>query len=273
MLKVGQALVLRIDRIRVPGKLQREFDLRHAQKIIDDFRPELLDSIHVNRLLNGQYEVFNGQHRLFAVKHLGLSTVNCLVWDNLTEKEKAEIFQGLEKGKKRICATDMFNSEIVSEEPDALAIEEICNRYGVPIGSDGEKHQNRGFYLRAVRVARLILRDFGYERLDQTMRIITGAWPGQSYAMYEPMVNGVSLFCEYFGKQENFDEAKAIKQLSKRTAEAIVHEGRERRRNRGAYPAIEIATTILKNLYNYRLLKDKQLRTSSELEELAFKSK
>lgn len=269
---ISEIGVIRVDLIKVPQIVQREFRIEHAKMIIENFRREILGVLTVSKMGNGTYLVIDGQHRLYAMKFKGIKTANCILLPEMSEEEMARVFRGLADSKK-MSALDKFRSEVRSKEPDVVSIQEICDRYHIPVGSDSEKHQIRGYYLRAVNVARQILRDFGYERLDQTMRILTSAWPGQPYAMYEPMVNGVALFTEYFGKQANFDEAKAVRQLSKRTAEAIVCEGRERRRNRGAIPAIEIATTILRNLYNHRLHKDKQLRVSAELEELAFKSK
>lgn len=269
---INEIGVIKVDLIKVPQIVQREFRIEHAKKIIENFRREILGVLTVCKMGDGTYMVIDGQHRLYAMKFKGIKTANCVILPEMTEEEMARIFRGLADSKK-MSALDKFRSEVRSNEPDVVSIQEICDRYHIPVGSDSEKHQIRGYYLRAVNVARLILRDYGYERLNQTMRIITYAWPGQPYAMYEPMVNGVALFAEYFGKQVNFDEAKAIRQFAKQTAEAIVLEGRERRRNRGAIPAVEIATIILRNLYNFRLHKDRQLRASTELEELAFKSK
>jgi hypothetical protein len=263
--------VIPVSFIKVPQILQRSFDVVHAKNIIKNFRCNSLGVLTVCKLSDGTYLVVDGQHRLYVMKYKNIKSANCIILPEMTEAEMAILFRDIAESKK-ISALDKFKSEVRSDEPDVVAIRNIFDKYNIPIGTNGDGHK-RGFYLRPISVPKMILKKFGESRLDQTIRVIYGAWPEQPHAMYAAMLYGVALFLEYFGKQSQFNEEKAIKQLSKQSAGSIVKEGKERRKNRGAIPAIEIATPILRNLYNYRTLSGKQLRTSPELEELAFKSK
>lgn len=270
-MSISEIAVLKIDAIGVPQILQREFSITHAKDIIQDFQRELLGTLTVCKTrIPGRYLVVDGRHRLYAAKYKGLHTLNCVILPEMGEAEMAKIFRGIAKVKK-ISALDKFRSEVRSNEPDSVAIQTVCDKYHIPIGTMSTERHVRGFYLRAVNVARIIMRDYGLDRLDQTFKVITSAWAGQPYAMYENTVHGVAIFLEYFGRQSVFDENRAINQFGKHSAESVLNEGKSRSKNRGATPAIEIATPVLRNIYNYRTLVDKQLRTSPELEELAFK--
>lgn len=261
-----------IDEIRVPQVLQRHFNPKHAQEIAEHFNINSFGVITVCKIKNSKnVYVVDGRHRMYGAKKNGILAVPCYILPILSDEEIARIFREIDK-RTKMNPIEILQSEIRSNEQDAITIQAICNKYNVPIGPDGEKHQIRGFYLRAINIVRQILMDYGADRLEQTMRITVSAWPGQPHAMYEAVIYGVALFLEYFGNQETFDEKRAIKQFSKQTAEIILKEGKERRRNRGAIPAIEIANYILRNMYNYRVVSERQLRPSPKLDERAFRS-
>ena len=109
------------------GISQRTFRPHWARQILSEFNLEDLGCLTVNHV-GEWYWVTDGQHRLWALKKwLGEyagQTIQCWVYDDLSEKEEAELFDRLNT-IKAVSAFDRFKVRLTAEREEETNINAV----------------------------------------------------------------------------------------------------------------------------------------------------
>lgn len=179
---------------------QRKFSQTHTESIAAEFDLEKL-GFPVVSSRDGSYWIVDGQHRIAAAKMFGFTdtdTIQCEVYEGLTEKEEAEFFLGRDF-RRGVHPFDKFRIAVTAERTVETAIQRLANVNGIKISkSDG---------ISCVGTLKTIYERSGPVVLGRTLRIIRDAYGDAGYD--RAVVDGVAMVCARYGDQFSAEDATA----------------------------------------------------------------
>lgn len=184
-----------VGELMVDPTYQRELDERRVDGIVDGFDPALLGTLEVSAR-NGRSAVFDGQHRLAALKRLRIDHVACVVHEGLSVEDEARLFVELQTRRKALTPLDRFRARLVAGESQARAINRIVEAAGYKVTSGGGAAA-----IGAVTALDRVL------ALDETGAILESAldllsvWKGEPKATDGALILGLGLFLKEFGER------------------------------------------------------------------------
>jgi hypothetical protein len=183
-----------------------------VNNIVDEFEPAMVGTLLVNQRGKKLY-VIDGQHRLVALRRLGIQDVPCVVYNGLSRADEAKLFAKLQTERRRIRPTQRFQAEVVAKDPRALAIKKVLENTDVVMSDVGGRlmapHE-----VSAVVALERVYDNHGASRLEEVLTVIRLAFPDEKGALSNDMVLGVSSFIA----TEKPDIDRLIRQLSQVTA-------------------------------------------------------
>lgn len=87
--------------------------------------------VSYDRANNGKFKILDGQHRYLAAKLANVPTLTCIVYQNLTEAQEAELFAAQRENVRRLTLRDSFRALLTAGNPTALTLKAICDEYNV----------------------------------------------------------------------------------------------------------------------------------------------
>jgi hypothetical protein len=200
---------LRISEISPSPKAQREFKPAWAAHMAAHFDLEGLGFLVVNKR-DDHYYCIDGQHRLDALKQIGFGddTVQCEVYEGLSEKEEAEMFL-LRNDQKTVGAYDKFSVAVIAERQEDSEIRRLVMAQGLTVSASGG--------ISCVGALRKAYRRQGPAGFSKTLRVIRDAYGEAGFRAN--VIDGLSLFLHRYDGQ--VVEGTAIDQLG--TAHAGVN--------------------------------------------------
>ena len=108
------------ERTRNVVKMAANWDAHKCKDILVSYR-------------DGQFFVIDGANRCEAARIAGAQTINCILYENLSEKDEAKLFAQQDELKQKVSTVDKFNALLVAENSAALAISRICGEYSIKI--------------------------------------------------------------------------------------------------------------------------------------------
>ena len=78
-----------------------------------------------------RYAIINGNHTIEALKRLGYKQWDCRVIFNLTVPQEAGLFHRLNTQGRRPSSNEIFTAKLAEEDKEALAIQELLDKYGI----------------------------------------------------------------------------------------------------------------------------------------------
>lgn len=128
-------------------KSQRPFNKAHAENIANNFDPDKFEPIVVTKP-NGEgvYHIVEGQHRkegleIFAGRlnrdgYGGNELAPCRVIDHANPAKAAEIWLGINKGRKAIAPVIEFLVAVEAKREEEVAINAVVRRCGYHVGAN-----------------------------------------------------------------------------------------------------------------------------------------
>jgi hypothetical protein len=206
-----------IGQMRIPPALvtQREFRKAHGDRIAAELDLNKLGYPIINHR-DGNYWVLDGQHRVYALKQFGFGeqdTVDCEVYEGLSDAEMADIFLGRD-ARKPIPLYDKFHVACTALRRRELDIQRA-------VESNGQKiSRNKEDGISAVGALGSVYDRCGDVVLGQVVRTINLGFSGDALAFDRAVIEGLGLvFNRYNGKTNE-------KQLGGRLSE-LRHGARE----------------------------------------------
>jgi len=176
---------------------QRPYDAKWAKKIADEFDPDKFEACIVT-LPNGigEYHIVEGQHRKSAVEMLwgGNEKVPCRVLPEADPSRAAEIWLGINDGRKRIRPVTHFKVAVVAKRDPELAINRLVNRLGYIVAEYKSEKT-----VTAVSALKSIWDRQGELTLSKTLIAVQQLWPGDPAGPDGSILRGLALFLHEFG--------------------------------------------------------------------------
>lgn len=204
--KVGRKVrsAVPLDELMVDPTYQRVLDERRVRRIVDEFDPALLGTLEVS-VRNGRSAVFDGQHRLAALKRLRHDSVACVVHSGLSVADEARLFVQLQTERKALPPLDRFRARLVSGEEAAISIDRIVRAAGYEVtDSSGAS---------AIGAVTALDRTFALDKtgdlLAQALDLLT-VWKGEPKANDGALIQGLGLFVRDHGQHPKVKSGEVI---------------------------------------------------------------
>lgn len=184
---------IQLSELFVEATWQKErFDQRFANHVAATFRPELCDPLRIAIDSEGKYQVWDGQHRLHALRTLGVERWMC-VCIYADERAQAELFD--QQANRKSLTWSNKHAARVQYMESSREIDQIVTNHGF-ILSPG--HENT---IRAVSTIYSIFERSSGSVLDRTLNIMKQSWPDMKAARCDIILDGIATFLQAYGNQ------------------------------------------------------------------------
>lgn len=184
---------------------QRELDHRRVDRIVDDYDPRLLGVLEVSiRNGNGKGTVFDGGHRLAALKKLKITKVPVLAHSDLTPKEEAMLFVALQNGRKRVNPIQRFAAQVFSGDLFAVDLKAAVEEAGWHVSRHGSGPDT------GIKGIVTLERIFRNGNLAETLALAE-LWRGDEKVTDAMFLDGLALLQQQYGARL---DAAALKRLA-----------------------------------------------------------
>jgi hypothetical protein len=192
---------------------QRVLDESRVERIAEKFNPALLGTLEVS-VRNGKCAVFDGQHRLEALRRRGTAKAPCLVHEGLSVPEEAMLFVNLQTQRKNLRPIDRFRARLVADEEQATAISEIAGGYGYTITEGGHPRE-----IGAISALDRVYVRGGMDLLHLMFQLLV-IWQGEPRSTDGALIEGLAIAVERYSADKRW--AKAPDALADITATSLL---------------------------------------------------
>jgi hypothetical protein len=186
-------------RVPSPGVSQREFSQGHADQIAAEMDLNKIGILTVN-IRDGHALVLDGQHRLAALKQwdpsIEGSSIDCEVFENLTDAQMAEMFLGRNR-RKQVAPFDHFRVSLTAERKRERDIERAVLSNGQTISRDRDEG------ISCVGAIGKVYDRAGATVLGQVIRTINLGFGGDPLAFDRSIIEGLGLVYNRFNGKTN----------------------------------------------------------------------
>lgn len=173
----------------------------------------LCGAITVGERANGQLFIIDGQHRCRA-KHLAFgddAKILAFVVMATSLKDEARLFAKVNSQRKSVEQVDLFRAALTAEDPDAIAINDLCMKVGVVVtGGTGIRKIRAIATVRSRWAADSLALSQALSAIDIVMGDESNAFDG----------NIIAAIWRLYNKNPDLDETRLFKVMAKRVPAA-----------------------------------------------------
>lgn len=177
------------------AEAQRPLNDKHAQRIADNFDPDMFGTLAVTKP-NGQgiYHVVDGHHRKVAVERLWGKDENvpCQVFDAEDPARAAQLFDHINSARKNPQPLEIFKVRVAAGKELQVEVNRIVHKTGYAIGTRREGS------LHCVAALEAIYQSCGPIVLEATLRLINKVWGKDNSATTAHIIRGFGMFLSEF---------------------------------------------------------------------------
>jgi len=133
--------IVALDELHIDDSYQRSLQ-GHVKTIARDWNPTKCDPLKINFREDGNFYVWDGQHRLEAARMRGIKYLLCDIVVGLTQAQEAELFGCQGNGIKKPNPYDIFKANVCSGEEIDTTIKNICDKYDLVVNRNGKQTGN-----------------------------------------------------------------------------------------------------------------------------------
>ena len=203
---------------------QRVLSQSHILKAAENFDLYQINPVKVSRR-NGINYVFNGQHTIEIIALVSGSRdtpVWCMIYDDLNYEHEADIFANQQKYVKPLIPYEVFMANIEAGNDDQLIIRDLLASYGLQLST--KKGPGN---VCAISTIEQIYKKYGYHGLNRVLRLIIGAWEGDSQSFSANMLNGVARLVVVYG--DTLNDELFVDKLGAVSVKHIMRTAKERK--------------------------------------------
>jgi hypothetical protein len=182
------------------SKAQRPYQEKWAKQIGEEFDPDKFEPVIVTKPNGaGIYHIVEGQHRVGGAKQaLGEDQqLPCHVVDHADPARAAEIWLGINKGRKAVRPVIAFIVAIEAKREPEVAINNIVRKCGYHIGENTAVDN----VIASIAVLKKVYAKFGDKILTYTLEGCRLLWGSDPKGSSGTMIGGLALFLNEFHEQ------------------------------------------------------------------------
>lgn len=245
---IGNTVMLPLDKLSI-GKYQKDLNIERVKRIVEGFDIHRMRPIEVS-YRDGEYWVFDGQHRANAYYLMGIPSIPATIHNNLTYEQEAYLFARQQDNVGSVNSNHKWNALKEAGDPETTEIMKICKCWGFTVLAKN----NRGNNIKCVKTLRDLYREFGPEKLGTILMCIKGAWDYMDHSVDVPIIGGIARLIRAYPQ---FDYNRLTETLAKTTPKLVLRDMEDKHhsiRGESRRAAYQIA-----DLYNKGLTKAKRL--------------
>jgi len=191
-------------------KYQRPLSTSKVDTIVKEFDPVGIGTVLISKR-NDKYYIFDGQHRVSALKRLGIDTVDCIVYEGMSYQDEANAFKYFNGDNKKATALETANARYEAGDELVHAIDRAVKATGLKV--DFKSTNNYGT-IQAYKALEATFKKYGPQKLQRTLNYIQKVFRNNFPNLYSAdNIRGFTLFFESYGNHENFKERVLTKWL------------------------------------------------------------
>jgi hypothetical protein len=247
---------------------QRPYNEKWAKQIADNFDPDLFDPLIVT-MPNGEgmYHIVEGQHRRHALEMFarqmngkggdaGSEQAPCRVVDDASPVRAAQIFLGVNKGRKPIRAVPEFRVAVVAEQEPEISIDRVVRKCGYRVQDDRAMNT-----ISAVAALKSVYIRHDASTLRHVLDALRLCWQDDPQAVQGGLLRGFGIFLHEFGS--HVEPARLQKLVGEKfSPHQFMASAKARRESTQETIEQAIAANLLRE-YNKGLKEDLKLKRKS----------
>lgn len=186
-------LWISVDSLGIDQSYQRSTGAHKVKAIAASFDRHAAGAILVSMRGDGSLFVIDGQHRLEAMKKLGLATAECRIAQGLTVQEEAVLYVKCNQVRKSPEALDVFRAELVAGDATATIISNTVEECGLSIQFRPSGNRRQGT-IWAVVALKTIYKRGGAALLKEVLLLAKRAWPDEPRVFEASILLGITAF-------------------------------------------------------------------------------
>jgi hypothetical protein len=240
---------------------QRTPNVKWARRIADEFDPDKFEPPIVT-LPNGSgdYHIVEGQHRKMAVEMLWgpNEMIPCRVLNQTDPARAAEIWLGINEGRKKPRAVPAFKVAVTARREPELSINKLVNRLGFSVA----EHKSAETLTAVSALISIWGRNGGELTLSRTLQMVRTLWPGDAAGPDGSILRGLALFLNEFGLHTDSKRMKLAigRKYTPGQFTAAANARKETTKDR----LDEVMADMILREYNRGLPEDKRLRRKKD---------
>lgn len=210
--------------IRLFSDANRDVRQSHVNDIVRHFRPELVQVLTVNHR-DGVLRLIDGQHRYLALRELAIESALCVVFEELTDEQEADLFVALNRGRLAVNAWDLWKQELRAGHQDCIAIKRIVEQANFKI----VRHSGAN-HIHAIGALRRVWKLGGSRSawlLTNTFRWISRMWLIDEHALDGAVIEGTAIFIVGYESDPNYDQRRLEQIIALTPAGAFIGRARK----------------------------------------------
>jgi hypothetical protein len=228
---------------------QRPFQESWAKSIAENFDDDKFDPPVITRPNGeGKYHIVEGQHRVHAARILfgDNEQIKCRMVDADDPARAAEIFLGINSGRKAIKPVAKFGVSVTAKKEPHVSILALVLKMGYKIGS------HKGDYcISAVNSLIYVHERQGMAMLEKTLKILDESWPGDHSAFQGDMLKGYAVFLNEYPHVNMRRLADVIVKIYGSPNRLMI--AVKLYRDQGKVTLVEAMSEVLRSKYNYNM--------------------
>lgn len=236
----GKHELVALESLVTDGRFNRPISNSWVNHIISNFKGEAFGSIVVSVRSDGTMVILDGQHRVEALRELGLATerkcIPARVLTGLTTQDESYLVKTL-NDDKNFGPYDKFKALLYAGDPETCHINNIVEKIGLRIGSGSRD----GVIVSVTTLQRVYrMSEPKGHLLRQTLRVIIRSWGDATDPLRHEIIEGVARFIH---EHPEVDEADLTKKLADMPGGCMGLKGRAKVK-RGPSPSLSVPAAI-----------------------------
>jgi hypothetical protein len=192
-----------VSELKVHPKIQRTFKQAWGDWLKANFDPDGCGELYGVRNGRGAIYIFNGQHRLYAVKELwgGDEKVPVRIFDDIPLERQASLFR-MANTHLGMGSLDLWFQRVIEKDAAVVQITALLKAFNLRV----DKTRGDGVVQAVKALEHVYKQAEGSILLDRTLRLLTDAWGTNPDAFDGQMLRGASMFMQKFEKQIDVGE-------------------------------------------------------------------
>lgn len=182
--------------------IQRKLVPDHYGRIAAEWDISKCAPLTVSLQDDGTFYIIDGQHRFMAAKTLGIPTIPCRIFRNLTPEEEAAAFWKQNENCKRLTPRDTLRARLTIHEPIAESLAKLCREHGICLFRESSLDKP---WLRALCDIETIIQMEGEEAVNEIFDFVYCAgWHDERLGYSKDLIRAAYRFHRYMsGKAYN----------------------------------------------------------------------
>jgi hypothetical protein len=185
--------IVNLDDIKVNDSYQRKLNPKFVSYLSRKFDPTIVGVLHVARNQIGNYYVWDGQHRLAAMRERGIPKWPCIVTEKNT-REQATAYSEANDGRLKIESYEHYIASLCAKDPVALSISRVIGSLGLKAAKSCYKPGS----INCFRLLSYIVSRNGEEHLKSVLSFMDEIWADDPMCRAALAISAVSSVAERF---------------------------------------------------------------------------